>query len=64
LRAAYQKFERDDKILPLPAGYEPRAQVSQNALRRVILPALLWPAVGFAVAASIGWWFARRRKKS
>lgn len=64
LSAAYQKFERDDKILPLPAGYEPRTQVSQNALRRVILPTMLWPAIGFAAMGLIGWWLARRRKKS
>ena len=64
LRAAYQKFEHDDRILPLPEGYEPRAQVSQNALRRVILPALLWPTIAVGAIGLAWWWISRRRKRS
>lgn len=61
LLAAYQAFEREEGVLPLPAGYEPREQVTRNALRRVVLPQLLWPSVGalLLLALWVGW---RRRR--
>jgi len=61
LLVAYRAFESTDGVLPLPAGYEPREQVAMNALRRVILPGLLWPAV-LTVGFFLGLWALRRRR--
>lgn len=63
LLAAYQKYERDEGVLPLPKGYEPREQVSENAFRRVILPQLLWPALGLLLLTAL-WVAIRRRRRS
>lgn len=64
LLAAYRAFERAEGVLPLPQGYEPREQVTRNALRRVVLPALLWPLVG-VLALLMLWsaWRWRRRRQ-
>ena len=59
---AYQKFEREDGVLPLPDGYAPQKQVTFNALRRVILPSLLWPSLGLIILALAGWTLYRRRR--
>lgn len=60
---AYRKFERDDRVLPLPEGYEPRQQVTRNAFRRVILPALIGPASIFVLlCVGFGVWSRRRRR--
>lgn len=64
LSEAYRVFERDDRVLPLPEGYEPRQQVTRNALRRVILPALAWPASIGAALILLLWGVSRRRRKS
>ncbi len=64
LLAAYGKFERDEGVLPLPAGYEPRQQVTRNALRRVILPSLLWPGLGvLAIILVVGTLIVLRRRR-
>ena len=62
LLAAYQRFEVEDGVLPLPEGYQPQRQVSINAFRRVILPQLLWPAVAVSIF-TILWVLIRRRRR-
>lgn len=64
LLAAYERYEREAGVLPLPAGYHPQQQVTRNALRRVILPGLLWPATGTLVGALLLYvlWRWRRRR--
>jgi hypothetical protein len=62
LLAAYQRFEVEDGVLPLPEGYQPQRQVTINALRRVILPQLLWPAVAVSIF-TILWVLIRRRRR-
>jgi arylsulfatase/uncharacterized sulfatase len=62
LLAAYQRFEAEDGVLPLPEGYRPQRQVTINALRRVILPQLLWPAVAVSIF-TILWVLIRRRRR-
>ncbi|MFZ9304138.1 MAG: arylsulfatase [Steroidobacteraceae bacterium] len=63
LLAAYKEYENTDGVRPLPAGYEPRDQVAMNALRRVILPSLWWPAL-LTIALVVGLWalLGRRNK--
>ena len=64
LLAAYKEYENADGVRPLPAGYEPRDQVAMNALRRVILPSLWWPAL-LTIALVVGLWaLLRRRNKT
>ncbi|NBP07981.1 MAG: hypothetical protein EBU76_05815 [Gammaproteobacteria bacterium] len=64
LLAAYKEYENTDGVRPLPAGYEPRDQVAMNALRRVILPSLWWPAL-LTIALVVGLWaLLRRRNKT
>ena len=61
---AYRRFERDENVLPLPEGYEPRRQVTLNALRRVILPSLAWPGIAVLIAGLGVWiWWRRRRAR-
>ncbi len=62
LLEAYQKFEVEDGVQALPEGYTPQSQVSLNALRRVILPQLIWPATIIAVF-TILWLLLRRRRR-
>ncbi|MEY2625254.1 MAG: Arylsulfatase [Pseudomonadota bacterium] len=62
LLEAYQKFEIEDGVQALPEGYTPQSQVSLNALRRVILPQLIWPATIIAVF-TILWLLLRRRRR-
>lgn len=63
LLEAYQRFEVEDGVQALPEGYTPQRQVSLNALRRVILPQLAWPAAVTVVLAII-WILVRRRRRS
>ena len=63
LLEAYQRFEVEDGVQTLPEGYTPQRQVSLNALRRVILPQLAWPAA-VTVVLTIIWLIARRRRRS
>jgi arylsulfatase/uncharacterized sulfatase len=63
LLEAYQRFEVEDGVQALPEGYTPQRQVSLNALRRVILPQLAWPAA-VTVVLTIIWLIARRRRRS
>lgn len=64
LSAAYRQFELAEGVLPLPAGYMPAEQVSRNALRRVILPQLLWPSLAaLAMIALWSVWRWRRRRQ-
>lgn len=62
LLEAYQRFESEDGVQPLPEGYTPQRQVSLNALRRVILPSLLWPAI-VIVGLTLLWRVLRRRRR-
>lgn len=62
LLEAYQRFEIDDGVQALPEGYTPQRQVSFNALRRVILPQLIWPAA-ITVVLTILWLLLRRRRR-
>lgn len=62
LLEAYQRFEIDDGVQALPEGYTPQRQVSLNALRRVILPQLIWPAA-ITVVLTILWLLLRRRRR-
>lgn len=62
LLEAYQRFESEDGVQPLPKGYTPQRQVSLNALRRVILPSLLWPAI-VIVFLTLLWRVLRRRRR-
>lgn len=62
LLKAYQRFETDDGVQKLPAGYSPQQQVSINALRRVILPGLVWPAA-IVIALALLWFGLRRRHR-
>lgn len=62
LLKAYQRFEIDDGVQALPEGYTPQRQVSFNALRRVILPQLIWPAA-ITVVLTILWLLLRRRRR-
>ncbi len=62
LLQAYQRFEIDDGVQALPEGYTPQRQVSFNALRRVILPQLIWPAA-ITVVLTILWLLLRRRRR-
>jgi len=64
LLEAYQRFERENGVLPLPEGYDAREQVSMNAFRRVILPSLMWPAIGLGGLVALVLWFLRRRRRS
>lgn len=64
LLEAYQRFERENGVLPLPEGYDAREQVSMNAFRRVILPSLMWPAIGLGGLVVLVLWFLRRRRRS
>lgn len=62
LLEAYQRFEIEDGVQALPEGYTPQQQVSLNALRRVILPQLIWPAASIVVL-TILWLLLRRRRR-
>ncbi len=62
LLEGYQRFEIEDGVRPLPEGYTPQRQVSLNALCRVILPQLIWPAV-VTVGLTILWLLIRRRRR-
>jgi len=62
LLAAYQRFEIEDGVQALPDGYSPQQQISINALRRVILPELAWPAVT-VVTLSLFWLALRKRRR-
>ena len=60
---AYARFERDNGVLPMPADYDPRQQVTRNALRNVILPAALPPLL-VTLTLLGGWlWFRRRQRR-
>lgn len=56
----YKTFEREEGVLPLPEGYEPREQVTRNALRRVILPSLTGPLLAL-LGVGLVWLLWRRR---
>lgn len=61
--AAYARYEQENGVLPLPAGYEPRKQVSINAFLFVYLPYMKW-IVGLAVLVLAVWWTLARRRRN
>lgn len=63
LIAAYARYERENGVLPLPAGYEPRKQVSINAFLFVYLPRMKW-IVGLVVLVLAAWWVLARRRRN
>jgi arylsulfatase A-like enzyme len=61
--AAYARYEQENGVLPLPAGYEPRKQVSINAFLFVYLPYMKW-IVGLVVLVLAAWWVLARRRRN
>lgn len=61
--AAYARYEQQNDVLPLPAGYEPRKQVSINAFLFVYLPYMKW-IVGLVVLVLAAWWVLARRRRN
>jgi len=61
--AAYARYEQENGVLPLPAGYEPRKQVSINAFLFVYLPYMKW-IVGLVVLVLAFWWVLARRRRN
>jgi hypothetical protein len=60
---AYARYEQQNGVLPLPAGYEPRKQVSINAFLFVYLPYMKW-IVGLVVLVLAAWWVLARRRRN
>lgn len=61
LRIAYETYARDNGVLPMPPGYEPRTQVVINSIINVYLP--MWRVPGPLLVLALGaWWWYRRRK--
>jgi len=60
--ANYAEFEQQNGVLPLPAGYEPRKQVSINAFLFVYLPYMKW-ILALLVIALTAWWVLMRRRR-
>ena len=61
MQDAWERWARDNGVLPMPDGYEPRRQVLLNALRFVYLPMLAWLLPALALLG--GAWFLWRRRR-
>jgi arylsulfatase/uncharacterized sulfatase len=61
MQVAWERWARDNGVLPMPEGYEPRRQVLLNALRFVYLPMLAWLLPALALLG--GAWFLWRRRR-
>ena len=62
MRAAWERYAREDGVLPMPSGYEPRRQVVINAFFNVVWPAS-WPwllGIGLSIGLALLW---RRQRK-
>ena len=63
MQAAWERYARDEGVLPMPAGYEPRRQAMLNSLRFVYLPMLAWPLSALALLGG-AWILWRRRRRA
>ena len=63
MQAAWERYARDEGVLPMPAGYEPRRQATLNSLRFVYLPMLAWPLSALALLGG-AWILWRRRRRA
>lgn len=63
MQTAWGRYAQEDGVLPMPAGYEPRRQVTINAFLNVLWPAS-WPWLlgGVALVAATLLWVRRQRR--
>lgn len=63
MQTAWERYAQEDGVLPMPAGYEPRRQVTINAFLNVLWPAS-WPWLlgGVALVAATLLWVRRQRR--